>query len=151
MIFFAYGRSPADTEEIFFTSTYHRLVGTMVALALLGGPAIWIWYGHTMSLVFLLGSAIAIVNFHWLRRSIEAMGARLDRTGRPPSRAGVVLRFLLRYFLIAAAAYAILKSTANSLNGLFFGLSLPVGAILIETMYQVFAALRTRTLNPRNR
>lgn len=150
MNFFGYGSSPADTEEIFFTGTYRRLVSTMAALALLGGAAIWIWYGQTMSLVFLLGSAIAIVNFHWLRRSVEAMGTRLDRTGRPPSRAGVVLRFLLRYVLIAAAAYAILKSTANSLNGLFFGLSLPVGAILIETVYQVVVTIRTRTLNPRN-
>lgn len=147
---FGYGRATVETEEIFFTSSYRRLVSNMAVLALLGGAATWIYYGHTMSMVFLLGSAIAIVNFHWLRRSVEAMGARLDRTGHPPSRAGVVMRFLLRYVLIGAAAYAILKSTANSLNGLFFGLSLPVGAILIETMYQVFEALRTRTLNPRN-
>ena len=121
----------------------------MVALAFLTVPAMWIWYGRMMALVFFLGSAIALINFYWLRRSIEAMGSRLESTGRSPSRAGIILRFLLRYLLIAAAAYAILKSTASSLNGLFFGLSLPVGAILIEAVYQLFEAFRTRTLNPR--
>jgi hypothetical protein len=140
---------PTPAEEDFFVATYRRLVGIMLALALTLAPAAWIWYGRAMALVFLLGSAIAIVNFHWLRRSLEAMGARLESTGRSPSRAGIVVRFLLRYFLIAIAAYAILKSTASSLNGLFIGLSLPVGAILIETAYQVFGSLRTRTLNPR--
>jgi hypothetical protein len=143
------GASSNESEDTFFTRTYQRLVAIMVSLALLSLPAVWIWYGRAMALVFSLGSAIALVNFYWLRRSIEAMGARLDSTGRPPSRAGIILRFLLRYVLIAAAAYAILKSTASSLNGLFLGLSLPVGAILIEAVYQLFEALRTRTLNPR--
>jgi hypothetical protein len=141
--------SETEREEDFFRSTYQRLVAIMVALAFLTVPAMWIWYGRMMALVFFLGSAIAVINFYWLRRSIEAMGSRLESTGRPPSRAGIILRFLLRYLLIAAAAYAILKSTASSLNGLFFGLSLPVGAILIEAVYQLFEALRTRTLNPR--
>ena len=144
------GTFPRDSENDFFISSYRRLVGTMIALALVLAPAVWIRYGRAMSLVFLLGSAIAIVNFHWLRRSIEAMGARIESTGRPPSRAGVLLRFVMRYLLIAAAAYAILKSTASSLNGLFFGLSLPVGAILIEAIYQVIAAFRTQTLYPGN-
>jgi hypothetical protein len=147
---FGYGRQTGSSEEQFFADVYRRLVANMVALLLVGFPAVWIGAGGAMALVFILGSAIAIINFHWLRRSIEAMGARYDRTGRAPSRAGIILRFVLRYLLIAAAAYVILKSTANSLNGLFFGLSLPVGAILIEAFYQVVAALRTRTLNPRN-
>lgn len=137
-------------EEVFFIHTYRRLVGVMIALALLGVTPMWIRYGRAMSLVFLLGSAIAIVNFHWLRRSIEAMGARLETTGRRPSPARIIVRFLLRYFLIAAAAYAILKSAANSLNGFFLGLSLPVGAIFIEALYQVIAFLRAQTLDSRN-
>lgn len=141
--------SETEREEDFFRSTYRRLVTIMVALAFLTVPAMWIWYGRMMALVFFLGSAIALINFYWLRRSIEAMGSRLESTGRSPSRAGIILRFLLRYLLIAAAAYAILKSTASSLSGLFFGLSLPVGAILIEAVYQLFEAFRTRTLNPR--
>lgn len=116
----------------------------MVALAFIGVPLLWIKYGRLMSLVFLLGCAIAVVNFYWLRRSVEAMGASLESTGRKPSRAGIVLKFLLRYVLIALAAYAILKSTASSMNSFFAGLSLPVGAILMEAVYQLYKVFRTQ-------
>lgn len=145
-----YGRQAVDTDQEFFDSTYRRLVVNMVGFGLAGMPAVWVWYGRAMALTFFLGSAIAIVNFFWLKSSVVAMGARLERTGQTPSSSGIILRFLLRYFLIALAAYAILKSTAGSLNGLFIGLSLPVGSILIEAVYQVLGAFRTRTLNPRN-
>lgn len=145
-----YGGQTLETEEEFFRSTYRRLVVNMIALGLAGMPAIWIWHGRAMALTYSIGSAIAIVNFSWLKSSVVAMGTRLDRTGQPPSRSGVIVRFLLRYLLIALAAYAILKSTAGSLNGLFIGMSLPVGSILMEAVYQVLGAFRTRTLNPRN-
>jgi hypothetical protein len=54
----------------------------------------------------------------------------------------VLLRFVLRYVLIAAAAYAIFKSSDMSLYGLCAGLSLPVGAVLIEAAYAMYGALR---------
>lgn len=133
-----------QAEQDFYISTYRRLVVFMVALAFTGAPVLWIEYGRSMSFVFLLGCAIALVNFYWLRRSVEAMGARLEATGERPSRAGIVIKFFLRYALIAFAAYAILKSTASSMNGFFAGLSLPVGAILIEAVYQLYRAFRTQ-------
>jgi dipeptide/tripeptide permease len=144
------GSPQAEHDQQFYVATYRRLIGTMVALALAGAPVAWMRYGRSMALVFLLGSAIALLNFYWLRRSLEAMGRRLESSPQSPSRAGIVARFLLRYLLIALAAYAILKSTASSLNGLFAGLSLPVGAILTEAVYQLYTALRAQTLNPRN-
>jgi len=53
-----------------------------------------------------------------------------------------VLRFLLRYFLIALGAYAIFKISRNGLYGLLVGLFLPVGAILMEAGYELYAVLR---------
>ena len=53
-----------------------------------------------------------------------------------------MLRFALRYLLIAVAAYAIFKGSATSVVGLCAGLSLPVGAVLIETIYAIVCALR---------
>jgi hypothetical protein len=58
------------------------------------------------------------------------------------SSSGVVTRFLLRYALIAVAAYGIFRSSADSVYGLFVGLFLPVGAILIEAVYATYGALR---------
>lgn len=112
----------------------------MAALALAGTVAAGIWYGATMAVSFLAGAAIAALNFHWLKLTIEAMGGRLPDKAR--GARGVVVRFLLRYVLIALAAYVILKSTANSLYGFFAGLSVPVGAILIEAVNETFRAFR---------
>jgi hypothetical protein len=64
------------------------------------------------------------------------------RQGKKRSAAGVVFTFVLRYVLIAVAAYAIFKGSETSVYGLFVGLSLPVGAILIEAVYVTCGAVR---------
>jgi ATP synthase I chain len=130
----------AQKEEAFYAEVYRRLVAIMALLGFAGTITAGIWYGLLMATAFLVGSVIAVLNFHWLKHTIEAMGGRL------PSRAraawGVALRFLLRYVLIAAAAYVILKSTTNSLYGFFAGLAIPAGAIVMEAMYETYRALR---------
>jgi hypothetical protein len=133
---------PEQQEWDFYREVFQRLVRIMLVLAAVGLPAAWIRYGQAVALSFMLGSAIAILNFYWLRRTIEGMAAYLQTAGERPSSARVVARFVLRYLLIAAAAYAILRGTTNGLYGLFAGLSLPAAAILIDAVYEVSAALR---------
>jgi hypothetical protein len=130
-----------ETEEAFYATVYRRLVWIMIVLVVAGTAAAAIAFHMPMALSFLAGGALAILNFHWLKRTIEAMGGRLP--SRVRSAWGVVLRFLLRYVLIAAVAYVILKSTTNSLYGFFVGLAVPVGAILIEAVYETYRFLRT--------
>lgn len=130
----------AQKEEAFYVQVYRRLVTIMALLGVAGTIMAGIRYGLLMAATFFVGSVIAVLNFHWLKRTIEAMGGRL------PSRAraawGVVLRFLLRYVLIAAAAYVIVKGTTNISYGFFAGLAIPAGAIMIEAMYETYRALR---------
>ncbi|HEY6306721.1 MAG TPA: ATP synthase subunit I [Candidatus Angelobacter sp.] len=136
--------SPAgvEAEEAFFAGVYQRLVGIMVVLGIAGTAAAWVTYNAAIALAFLVGSLIAVVNFHWLKRTIEAMGRRLPAPGKASAVWGIVIRFLLRYILIAVAAYVILKSTTNSFYGFFAGLSVPVGAILMEALYETCRTFR---------
>lgn len=135
---------PNDVEpaEVFYHRIFRRLIQFMVALALALTPAAWIIFGHVQAVTFLAGGAIAIVNFYWLRRSVEALGRAFDATGEKPSSARVVFQFLLRYLLIALAAYVILRGSAASLYGLIAGLSLPVAAILMEAVLETLKAVR---------
>jgi small-conductance mechanosensitive channel len=135
-------RDEAETAENFYRSVLRRLFLAMAALALVLTPAIWIRYGAAQACGFLLGSVVAIANFYWLRRTVEALGHAFAATGRKPSSARVITRFLLRYVLIALAAYVILKRSPASLYGLIAGLSLPVAAILIEAVYETSRTLR---------
>ena len=132
----------AETADAFYTRIFRQLIVIMAALALALTPAVWIRCHRITGLSFAAGSLIAMLNFYWLALMIRSAGAKAESSGGRRGRAGVMLRFMLRYLLIAFAAYAIFRGSADSLYGLFAGLSLPVGAILIETGLEFFRVLR---------
>ena len=121
---------------------FRRLIVVMAALLIALTPLFWLRFGRAMALSFVLGGAISLINFYWLKRILTAMVDAVALEGKRRSAGGIVLRFLLRYLLIGVAAYAIFKSSAMSLYGFCAGLSLPVGAVLIEAAYAIYGALR---------
>ena len=90
----------------------------------------------------LVGCALAYLNFEWLKSAVAAMADRITRTERARGGAGIVARFLVRYVLLAVAAYAIFKVSRASLHGFLIGIFLPVAAIFSEALYEVWAAVR---------
>jgi len=119
-----------------------RITGYMPVLAAIGTAIIWWQAGLLSSAGFLVGCLIAYVNFYWLKRVVNALADRVTRSGRGETGGGVLTRFLLRYGLIAVAAYAILRFSTRSLYGMLAGLFLPVAAIACEAVYEVYGALR---------
>ncbi len=103
--------------------------------------ATWLRYGWRIAPGFACGCAIAYLNFHWLERVVSALADRATQTAYKQSSGGIVFRFLVRYFLMAAAAYAIFSVSPASLYGLFAGLFLPVGGIACEAGYELYMAL----------
>jgi hypothetical protein len=113
----------------------------MIALALALTVASWWKFGRSAALGFVCGCVIAYLNFHWLKSGVSGLADRVTDTGKSQSGMGIVARFLLRYVLLGAAAYAILTSFPASLRGLFAGLFLPVGAIACEAAYELYVAV----------
>jgi len=97
-------------------------------------------FGWHVALGFACGCAIAYLNFYWLERVVSGLADRVTQTGERQSSKGVVWRFLLRYFLMALAAYVIFSVSPASLYGLFAGLFLPVAGIACEAGYEIYAA-----------
>jgi len=126
----------------FYSGAYERIIRFMLLLGIGATVAVLVRFGMAVAAGFLAGCAIAFLNFHWLKRVVSALADRATASGERQSSQGVVLRFLLRYFLIGLAAYAIFRISRNSLYGLLAGLFLPVGAILMEAIYELYAALR---------
>ena len=114
----------------------------MLVLTPLVTAIIWIDVGVKVALGFAAGCLIAYVNFHWLKRVVSGLADRVSATGHKGSGPGIVIRFLLRYLLMALGAYVIFKISRPSLYGLLAGLFLPVGAIACEAVYEVYIALR---------
>jgi hypothetical protein len=127
--------------ESFYSGALTRIPRFMIALALMLSAAGWLRFGWRIALGFACGCAIAYLNFHWLERVVTALADRATQTAYKQSSGGVVFRFLVRYFLMAAAAYAIFSVSPASLYGLFAGLFLPVGGIACEAAYELYMAL----------
>ena len=113
----------------------------MIVLAIALSIGGWWRYGWRVALGFACGSAVAYLNFHWLKKVVTALADRATASAESQSSSGMVLRFLLRYVLMALGAYVIFTVSRASLYGLFAGLFLPVGAIACEAAYELWIAL----------
>jgi len=126
-------------------AVYQRLnfsIGILLAAGVLTFLSLRDW---RMSAGFLLGGLIGIFNFIVLKRTVSAVGEVVVEGRATRSVKRQVFKFFFRYVLLAAVLYVIFKSSAVSVYGLFMGLFLPVGAILIEAVYELYSALRRRT------
>jgi len=129
-------------SEAFYSGALPRIRRMMLVLGLVTFLGGCLRYGWRIALGVACGCAIAYVNFIWLERVITAFADRIANTKIEQSGGGIVARFLFRYLLMAAAAYAIFTVSRASLYGLLAGLFLPVAAIACEAAYEVYAALR---------
>lgn len=129
------------SSEAFYSGALDRISRLMVVLALGLSAAAWWRYGGRVAVGFACGSAVAYLNFHWLKRVVSALADRATQSGQTQSSQGVVLRFLLRYVLMGLGAYVIFTVSRASLYGLLAGLFLPVAAIACEAAYELWVAL----------
>jgi small-conductance mechanosensitive channel len=136
-----FAQNPNDNSELFYAGALQRIRRFMLGAALVSAGAAWLRFGWRNALGFACGCAIAYLNFHWLERVVSAMADKVTQIRERQSSQGVVVRFLLRYFLMAVAAYAILTVSPASLYGLFAGLFLPVAGIACEAAYEVYVAV----------
>ncbi len=127
--------------DAFYSGALGRIRNSMIGLALALSAAAWWKFGRAAALGFACGCVIAYLNFQWLKSGVSGLADRVTDTGKSQSGMGIVARFLIRYVLLGAAAYAILTSFPASLRGLFAGLFLPVGAIACEAVYELYVAV----------
>ena len=113
-----------------------RVSGLAAALTGLGGAVYFVFGGWRGGCGFLLGGLIAYLNFRWVRRTVYALGEAPD--GKPP-RASLAVFLGLRYLLLGAAAYAILKFSEISLSAALAGLFAPAAAVILEILIELYA------------
>jgi hypothetical protein len=120
----------------------HKLMLVLGAAALITATTM---FGWRIGLGFAVGGAVSFLNFYWLKKVVAGVAAATIQSGTPASSRGIVHRFLLRYFLMAIAAFVILTVSRDSLYGFFAGLFLPVAAMLCEAGYEMYAVLMRKT------
>ncbi|MGH9658643.1 MAG: ATP synthase subunit I [Bryobacteraceae bacterium] len=112
----------------------HALIGALSAAGVLVAFA---WGGWRESAGFLTGAVASYLNFVWLKRTVGALAS--GGGGEPPKLRGAV--FLgMRYLILGAGAYAILKFSTASWTAALVGLFVPVAAVLVEIVYELIYA-----------
>lgn len=107
-----------------------RILMVVAGLGTLGALALGGW---KTGAGFLLGAAISGLNYHWLHKLVEGLGAG----GRPRSRS-VILGF--RYLILGGGAYVILRLSPISLKAVLAGLFVLTAAIFIEAIFELVYA-----------
>jgi ATP synthase I chain len=140
---------PAETRDdpsIDELSIYERIIpcvlrNMLVVSVLLVGPAFW-FYRWSGSIGFAFGAAVSYVNFRSLTRGVEGLADRIINRSSREKGALIILRFMVRYVLVGAAAYAIFKSSSLAFRGFLWGLCVPVAALMVEAAWQGYTAFR---------
>jgi hypothetical protein len=92
----------------------------------------------TMGLM--LGGALALLNYHWLRTSVTAV-FNVIGTERPQVR---VSAYIIRYFVVAGVAFAAYQLRLVSLPAMLLGLCSFVPALFFEAFRQFYFAIIRR-------
>lgn len=134
---------PADLRlQAFNERALPRMFRTLLVVSvLLIAPAFW-RYGWMGAFGFAAGATVSCFNFRALKISVEALADRIVNSQSQEKGGRIVLRFLVRYALVALAAYAIFKGSALAFRGFLWGLCLPVAAMMIEAALEAVVAFR---------
>jgi ATP synthase I chain len=125
-----------EPDQAYFDAALRRIVHWSVGLAGAGCLICLVLRGWNWAAAFLLGAGAGYLNFRWLKRIVDALGAASE--ARPRARFAVLSG--LRYLLLAAGAYAILNLTNLSLPAALTGLFVPVAAVILEIIFELIYA-----------
>ena len=125
------------------SGAYSRILRVAIALSVAATLAAALLFTWQSGLGLAIGSLLAYINFVWLHRGTERLVERILASNRPatadtskPRRVRFAFPFPLRYALLIAVTYVILKSYPRLLIGFIVGLILPIVAAMGEGIYE---------------
>jgi hypothetical protein len=134
--------APADD---FYARTIERVQRLMIVISVAALVTAQVYFGWRISLGVAVGCIIGYLNFHWLKTVVAGLADLAANSGTPVSSRGIVMRFLVRYFLMALLGFVILTVSRESLYGFFAGLLVTVAALLCEALYEGYKAVASES------
>lgn len=118
-----------------------RIVRTMVFVVLLAATVSLFVTTFQFTSGILLGGALSLLNFSWMRGSIAAAFSVAYAGKKPQIK---VVQYVLRYLVIAAAVIVTYKLNLASLPAMIFGLCSFVPALMAEAIREFYFAIIRR-------
>jgi hypothetical protein len=133
--------NPAIEQRL--SGAYGRILRVAIALSVAGTVVAALMFTWQSGLGLAIGSLLAYINFVWLHRGTERLVERIIVSNKAtaagtskPRKVRFRFPFPLRYALLIAVAYVILKSYPRLLIGFIVGLILPILAAMGEGIYE---------------
>ncbi|MGZ4856289.1 MAG: ATP synthase subunit I [Candidatus Angelobacter sp.] len=128
---------PDPVIEERLSGAYRRILRVAIALSVAGTLVATLLVNWQSGLGLAIGSLLAYINFVWLHHGTERLVQRMISSDKSkPRRFRFAFPFPLRYALLIAVAYVILKSYPRLLIGFIVGLILPILASMGEGIYE---------------
>jgi small-conductance mechanosensitive channel len=129
----------------FYAAAERRIEILTVAIGAIGAIACAFLWNWRVAAGVASGAALSWINYRWLKQGVATL-ARLSaaqsqtmaETEKARVPASVYVKFIGRYALLIAAAYAILRSFKLPAASLLAGLFAVVAAVILEMLGQLF-------------
>ena len=127
-------------EEAYYRAAERRVEFSTLGLGILASLIFFFARGWRDAAGILAGAALGWVNYRWLKQAMNWM-ARLaaEQADAPAVRIpkSTYVKFFGRYALIIAVLYGIFSNSLLPAAAVIGGLFAPVGAVLLEALYQL--------------
>jgi len=131
------GGAPAAADDGLETRTFR-----VMAISVVGAVSLAAWLAPwRVTTGLLLGGALSLMNYHWMRTSIAAL-IQGRAAGENISSNGA--RYIVRYFVVAGAVIAAYKLNVVSLPATIVGLCSFVIALFAEACRQFYFTIVNR-------
>jgi hypothetical protein len=131
-----------SAADVFYSGAIPRIGRLILWLGLPWTIAAFLWVGWKGAVGAAAGTLAGYESFVSLARAVNGLADRITSDGSSESGKRIVVRFVGRYALVAAAAYVIFTVSRTALYGFIAGLCLPVLAMMCEAGYELTVALR---------
>jgi hypothetical protein len=121
-------------DDRFYDRALERIGRGIAVFAAVGTLAALAWRGWPGAMGFALGAAVSWINYRWIRRAVGSLGSMR------PARTRVAVLAGLRYLILGAGAYVILRFFKISVPAALAGLFVPAAAVIVEMVFQLVYA-----------
>jgi small-conductance mechanosensitive channel len=128
-------------DDPFYAAVERRIEYLTLAIGVVATIAAALIWGWRVSAGVAFGAFLSWINYRWLKQGVATLArlstaqAGTEKARVPPS---VYLKFLGRYALLIAAAYAILRGFKLPAASLLAGFFAVIAAVILELIGQLF-------------
>lgn len=124
-----------EQESTVQTLSHRRILTLMAFAALFGSIAGFIFVSASFGIGVLIGGALSLVNYYWLKRSLKTVFDSAVAGEKPQFLAG---RYFLRYLVFGAILTVVYLTKAVPVVAVLLGLASFAIAIIFEAFIRLF-------------